>query len=381
MSPRSPEATEIKESDLIIIDEASMMTKHTLKCIHLLLCDITNNKSVPFGGKVVVLSGDFRQTLPVIPKGGKSDILEASIKYSPLWSTLTKLELTENLRIRNSNRKNNWQKWLLKVGNGEKLHQISTLPENVIPIPEEMITEKDIVNKIFGQEINTEEVEALAGKVILTPRNDTATNINNEVIKKIKGKEVHYYSSDSIDLDSTTNATYFPIEFLNSEQPSGMPPHHLILKEGVIVILLRNLQPNRGLCNGTRLTINKLYERFVDATIITGSHKGERVFIPRIDLTPTETFLPFQLRRRQLPILPAFAITINRSQGQSFEHVGIYLPQPVFAHGQLYVALSRGTDPDNITIFIKTTTTQGRLIENVKQLYTPNIVYHEILKR
>lgn len=380
MSPRSPEAKEIKESDLIIIDEASMMTKHTLKCIHLLLCDITNNKCIPFGGKVVVFSGDFRQTLPVIPKGSKSDILEATIKYSPLWSSLKQLHLTENLRIRNSKEKNSWQKWLLKVGNGEKLQDRSNLPENVIPIPEEMICKKDIVTAIFGEEINTKDVKTLAGKVILTPRNDTATSINNQVIRNIKGEEIHYYSSDSIDIDSTKE-TYFPIEFLNSEQPSGMPPHHLILKQGVIVILLRNLQPNRGLCNGTRLTINKLYERFLDATIITGSHKGERVFIPRIDLTPTDTFLPFQLRRRQLPILPAFAITINRSQGQSFQHVGIFLPQPVFGHGQLYVALSRGTDSKNITVFMKDTTTQGKLIANVKEIYTPNIVYNEILLR
>ena len=127
------------------------MTKHTLKCIHLLLCDITNNKTIPFGGKVVVFSGHFRQTLPVIPKGSKADILEATIKYSPLWLTLTKLELTENLRIRNSKEKNKWQKWLLKVGNGEKLHKIPTLPENVIPVPEEMITEKEIVNKYLDK--------------------------------------------------------------------------------------------------------------------------------------------------------------------------------------------------------------------------------------
>lgn len=355
-----------------------MMTKHTLKCIDILLCDITNNKSVPFGGKTIVMGGDFRQTLPVIPKGNKTDVLQATIKHSPLWVHLRKLHLSENVRL-NTEHRGEFQQWLLKVGDGDSLQDNENLPENVIPIPEHMITEEDIVTKIFGKNINTDEIETLAGKVILTPKNDTATNLNNRVINKIIGKEVHYYSTDSVDEESTKAATFFPVEFLNQEQPSGMPPHHLILKQGVIVILLRNLQTNRGLCNGTRLTVNNLYDRFIDATIITGSHKGERVFIPRIELSPSETNLPFTLRRRQLPILPAFVITINRSEGQTFENVGIYLPQPVFAHGQLYVALSRGKDPNKIFLSITKTANQGKLLPNQSETFTPNIVYHEIL--
>ena len=141
----------------------------------------------------------------------------------------------------------------------------------------------------------------------------------------------------------------------------------------MIVILLRNLQTNRGLCNGTRLTSNELYERFIDATIITGTHQGERVLIPRIELSPSETNFPFTLRRRQLPILPAFIITINRSEGQTFQNVGIYLPQPVVAHGQLYVAFSRGTDPCKIFITVEETTTQGKLLQNESITFTPNL--------
>ena len=93
----------------------------------------------------------------------------------------------------------------------------------------------------------------------------------------------------------------------------------------------------------------------------------------------SETNLPFTLRRRQLSILPAFVITVNRTKGQTFENVGIYLPQPVFAHGQLYVAFWKGTDPNNIFVTIKSTTTKGKLLQEEPETYTTNIVYHEIL--
>jgi len=70
---------------------------------------------------------------------------------------------------------------------------------------------------------------------------------------------------------------------------------------------------------------------------------------------------------------------MNRSEGQIFENVGIFLPQPVFAHGQLYVAFSKGTDPNNIFVTIKSATTQGKLLQDEPETYRANIVYHEIL--
>ena len=108
--------------------------------------------------------------------------------------------------------------------------------------------------------------------------------------------------------------------------------------------------------------------RVIDAEIITGSHVGKRVFIPRITLTPSETKLPFILNRRQFPIRVAFSMTINKSQGQTLNRVGIYLPQPVFSHGQLYVALSRVTSCQHLKV----------LTENSDNCQTKNIVYHEI---
>ena len=120
------------------------------------------------------------------------------------------------------------------------------------------------------------------------------------------------------------------------------------------IILLRNLDPTRGMCNGTRLTVKAFLYRIIDAEIATGVHKGKRVFIPRIPMTPSDSDFPFVLRRRQFPIRPAFCITINKGQGQSLENVGIFLPSPnaIFSHGQLYVALSRVQNPTGLKLMV-----------------------------
>ncbi|GBN37068.1 hypothetical protein AVEN_2251-1 [Araneus ventricosus] len=96
-----------------------------------------------------------------------------------------------------------------------------------------------------------------------------------------------------------------------------MPPHELNLKVGAVIMLLRNLNPSAGLCNGTRLIIRKLIPNVIDAEILTGHAEGSRAFIPRITLSPSDSNLPFQLQRRQFPIRLGFAMTINKSRGQS----------------------------------------------------------------
>jgi ATP-dependent DNA helicase PIF1 len=170
----------------------------------------------------------------------------------------------------------------------------------------------------------------------------------------------------------------YPTEFLNSLNFSGVPPHKLLLRVGCPIILLRNL--TGGLANGTRLIVKRFGERVIEAEVATGPAKGEVVCIPRVAITPSDTSMPFTLRRLQFPVRPAFAMTVNKSQGQTLKMVGLYLPKSVFSHGQLYVALSRVGRRQAVRVLVEGGWVNEGEIDNVPEgLYTANVVYREVL--
>ena len=151
-----------------------------------------------------------------------------------------------------------------------------------------------------------------------------------------------------------------------------MPPHRLLLKVGAPVMLIRNLDMSRDLVNGTRLIVTRLLSHTVVAKVmpLNGPPNGTEVLIPRINFKydATDTGMPVGFTRRQFPLRVAFTITIDKSQGQTLERVGLYLPEPCFAHGQLYVGLSRVGDPDCVF-----------LLNPKNQTSTRNVVYNELL--
>lgn len=113
--------------------------------------------------------------------------------------------------------------------------------------------------------------------------------------------------------------------------------------------------------------------------IISECNRGDLVIIPRIVLAPSDSNLPFVLRRRQFPVTLAYSMTITKSQGQTFEHVGIDLQTPVFSHGQLYVALSRATNAANLKVKIAQSHEQGKLLKDERE-FTRNVVFKEIFR-
>ena len=184
-----------------------------------------------------------------------------------------------------------YDEWLEKVGDG-------TLPtiendDSLVQFPEEMcrkIDEKqiessknDAINFTYGdietQSASQDWMDFVASRAILATTNEFVDGINCMCLDKISGDATIIPSADStVDPD---DATQYPVEYINTLQDAGIPPHRLILKKKAVVMLLRNLNIRGGLCNGTRLTIeNIINDRLIKATIANGEGKGRTVLIP-----------------------------------------------------------------------------------------------------
>ncbi|CAN0875203.1 ATP-dependent DNA helicase pif1 [Linum grandiflorum] len=269
---------------LIVWDEAPMVHKYSFEAVDRTLCDIMNTPTdgpnyKPFGGKTVLLGGDFRQTLPVITN--------------------------------------------------------------------------------------------------VAPTNDVVTEINDYILDRLPREQHIYLSSDTLTSPGTYQTTLeieYPTEFLNGLLYNGMPEHQLRFKKYSIVMLLQNLNPAAGLCNGTRILITHLGTNVIRGLIVGGSYECTIAIIPRIVLDKTDPKWPFTLKRRQYPLRLCYGMTINKSQGQTLDEIGIFLPKPVFSHGQLYVALSRVRSAAGIHIVLHGAD------EEAVQNCTRNIVYAEIFQ-
>ncbi|XP_073038006.1 uncharacterized protein [Primulina eburnea] len=210
------------------------------------------------------------------------------------------------------------------------------------------------------------------GRAIITPKNVDVDNINQMLILKFPGEEKEYTFWDSVEDD---NHNPFQEEFLNSLSPSGLPRHRIILKVGSPIMLLRNVVPELGLCNGTRLICRGLGRNFIDAEIITGPHKSTRFFLHRMPLKSEDNSgLPFELARRQFPIRLSFALTINKAQGQTIQNIDIFFRNHVSSHGQLYVALSRRVSQNSTKILVKDENLHRR-----SGVFTRNVILRDVL--
>ncbi|GFU77380.1 ATP-dependent DNA helicase [Trichonephila clavipes] len=205
----------LQRCQIIIWDECTMSHKKALEALDRTLRDFRGNRRIFGGALILIFDKHF------IPRSTPADELHACLKSSVLWRHLQKLTLKTNMRVQlQRDAFEIFAKQLMDIEMGEwklmNLHNVSPCQQTSHGIPSETTTYKSI---------------------------DTVEN-QDEVVN-------------------------YPTEFLNSLDLPGMPPHVLTLKFGVPIILLRSINPPR-LCNRTRLSVKKMMNNAIEATILTG---------------------------------------------------------------------------------------------------------------
>uniref|UniRef100_A0A914I102 ATP-dependent DNA helicase n=1 Tax=Globodera rostochiensis TaxID=31243 RepID=A0A914I102_GLORO len=382
----SPKAEQLRRADLIIIDEVSMLSSRVLKYIDRLLRDVCV-AAKPFGGKVIVISGDWRQLAPVVEHGTREDQIAESIKMLPLFKDFKKISL--NINMRTAPGEQALRNWLLTIGNGQ--HQAETNNQewgrnsNLLQIPEQSLAKdmEDVINFCFPSALFNSPLEnanAIADNAILCPTNNDVQYINNLALDRMSGDANNYMSIDepleTVE-DNNTFRADFNMEAVHNEMPSGIPPHKLKLKVGTPIMLLRNLDVHQGLCNGTRLQVMRMSDDNLFCRILTGPRAdvNQTIVLPRIkfEYGRGRNHRGLRFQRLQFPVRACFAMTVNKAQGQTLQRMALVLRgKQCFAHGQVYVAMSRVTRMDGIRVYAPSCQTG-------EETYIANVVYHELL--
>ena len=364
----------ICKTDLIIWDEAPMQHRHIMETIDHSFRDLRNSDK-PFGGLTVVFGGDFQQILPVILRGCRAQVVSACMQKSFLWRDITVLHLYQNMRLNtNVEAEANFARWQLEIGHGKHTDQDSN-----ISLPDQFKcrenTASSLIDTIYPS-IGTPDHsnQYFSEHIILSSMNKDVKALNQTVLDWFPGPSQTFYSADFIppseQIGEGDPMLNYPVELLNDINGSTLPLAKLELKTGCPVMILKNLDQSHGVCNGSRGILTRYRNRVLEVKLITGQYAGETVFIPRIPNQPSEDENSFIFTRKQFPIRHCFAMTINKSQGQSVKHVGLDLSSSVFTHGQFYVAVSRVTSVSNIKAIWN---------EQQEEATTKNIVYTEVL--
>ncbi|XP_047943100.1 ATP-dependent DNA helicase pfh1-like [Salvia hispanica] len=263
----------IVRTRLIIWDEAPMMHKHCFEALDrtlpdLMHCSNQRNSDLLFGGIAVVFCGDFRQILPVIPKGSRQDVVN-------------------------------------DIGDG--VAGDCTDGFGKVVIPRDLLLEcttgplqciVSLTYPTFGQ--NVEDSSYLENRAILAPTLEVVEMVNQYMMSHNCSQEHTYLSADSVVGSDSRPGLFEEVhkpELLNGVRCSGLPNHELHLKIGILVMLLRNIDHDSGLCNGTRLIITRLGSHVLEAKVLAGRCAWDLVLLPRLSLSSSDLRLPFKFQR------------------------------------------------------------------------------------
>ncbi|XP_060867314.1 uncharacterized protein LOC132942708 [Metopolophium dirhodum] len=215
---QSERAQKIRNVALIVWDEASMSLGLQLTVVDRLLRDVMVLE-LPFGGKTMLFTGDFRQILPVIRRGTRADIVMLSIKKNGLWSVMERFNLVQNMRADNDA---DFASWLLQLGNGQ-LPAVDGVADTV-QISREMVCDvADLIDFVYPQKMSLANVEEFARRVVVCPTNEECRGVNGDVLQRVDDNPMTYNAVDTVMADGADGVANFPTEFFNGMELDGRP--------------------------------------------------------------------------------------------------------------------------------------------------------------
>lgn len=265
----------IHGTSLIIWDQLSMQHKDCFETVNRTLNNVCNSGAQQlFGGIPTVLGGDFAQILSVIRRGARQLTVLASIRQSLIWHHLHILTLRRSMRM---------------IASPENQEFIAFLPEMVThpllygsirqpPYIHWVSTVDQLCDYLHLQSLLNNAVTihcTLAGRAILAFRNKTLNDFNDILLEPIPGEKHRFEAVNPVNVaENAAAAEPFAVEYLQIISLASIPPSCLGLKIGAPLILLWNLSPREGLCNGTRMRVLGMSHTCLQVTILGGRFDG-----------------------------------------------------------------------------------------------------------
>jgi ATP-dependent DNA helicase PIF1 len=425
-------------AELIVWDEAYAIDNRSVDAVHRLLCDAAQLDAdaadcAPFGGMRALLIGDPRQIPPVVVgTTAENAVAQASLQAWRRYGALRKFVLRAAVRQADDAA---YAAFCAAVGNGTigvGLGVGSLLSHRRVDVPPTIAHLRGDANadafqrRVFADAalaacvtpggVDGDAIRAISRRAIICARVVDVHRWNERVTARLPGNLEHCYSHTQVVIgsdpgerrnaslvvdddgehvlqlrrtrgvdaaadDERHNAALY--DYLRTFNVSGVPPHDLPLKAGMVLILIRNLAPQDGLTNGTKLVLLRIVS---DTKLLV-----VRAFAPDGTLLPDEHLLPrlwfdfylpktlVRVRRRQFPVVVGYAFTCHRAQCQTLDFVGLDATVDVFAHGALFVSLSRVRRAADLCVFVGGDDQVARAADNDQPLKLLNVVYQSLL--
>lgn len=367
----------LKECSLLIIDEIFNVHRANFMSI-LFAMQSVRESTHETGGLIIVCTGDNHQIPPVVKNGNKTKTVNASVVALPNWSEIHKMRL--NIPQRTLPSEVVFRSLLDEVGADLRPHVLVVDDTPLISLPNlQYFLDVDIALTWALPTLDSAQRNS-----ILACSNARVDELNNKMQERNPNPLVECQGSTF--LKSSTNEPQL-VDMMSPElffnvNCKHTPGHVIGLKVGDVCFLMASISKRDGLNKNQRVRINEIHKRLIGATLLLDNGQTKKCVIPRIRFDMKIGKGGLVVTRLQFPLKLAYAMTFNKSQGQTFERVLIDSRRQIlnkrtvcggFTHGHTYVALGRVRSASDVRVLVDDFDVRN------EQPLTGNVVYSELL--